>query len=912
MDKYEFGIKVEQIRKLMKKKDYITAVKIADGIDWEKVKDNQLLIMAADVYEIAGRYDDARDTLLLAYERTGLGRQLAYRLCRLSVKRGDFTEAEEFYNEFVRNSPRDAGKYILLYEIAKGKGEELEKQMTILEAYIEEDMDERWAFELAKVYHKARLREKCIEMCDTIILWFADGKYVEKALELKRLYTPLSESQRLKYEAQKSRKAKIKPDLINGGGEDSDFVDEEATVEPKIAEEKKVKSEIEMAKTKVIPTAVVEEALETLMNSDTEEKPLQVSMVAEKVTSEEILDEKMVGEILDEVHEADIDVNDIHIKDYSDNNKYDTINLQRELAQNVSSLFDNTIDIFKPNIKKETQLEESKKDDDQIEGQMSLEEVLAMFESGELQTRKEEPKVEEVEDIKESEQIEENEDCLEDIETNDEENVQFEEIEELEDVEDDFLEEQDDLFDDADSSYIEDEFDEDSYNEKVLGDTQRIDDILEAIDSAIEDNFEENVEEIVEDIIDEEMRVETTVDEPMPIIEESIVEDTIVEEDVEQETAIEESVVEEAIAEETTIEESVVEEDIIEETTIEESVVEEAIAEETTIEENVVEEDISEEHTIEEDGEAAKADVEDNEVPMFEIKETATEDDEEKGTEYSSEEPVRDFTEETKTSQKKVDVPSRTMVQPEMAKEELKNFIGRFAGVQGLDKQILKVMQNTIKVEKAPVKFIFVKGEVKSGKTTLAIEVLKLANKLMQRRDQRIAKIKAETINGKTIDGLLLKLDGSDVLIERVSDMAPESFVELIDKIKAEGKERIVIFEDEISLADAFLEKVPSSYATFANILDIKPNKIKDWTKIASNYAKSQGYGFDEMGTLALSEKIDQLRAITLVVQKDHIEQIVDRAIKNHNKFSLAKLFGRGNAKNEDGLKLLTEKDFMI
>ena len=169
MDKYEFNIKVEQIKKLMKKKDFITAVKIADTIDWEKVKENQLLIMAADVYEIAGKYDAAREALLLAYEKTGLGRQLAYRLCRLSVKRGDISEAEEFYQEFTQNSPRDAGKYILQYEMAKGRGESVEKQIEILEAYIEEDMDDRWAYELAKLYHKAHL---VINVLNSVILSF--------------------------------------------------------------------------------------------------------------------------------------------------------------------------------------------------------------------------------------------------------------------------------------------------------------------------------------------------------------------------------------------------------------------------------------------------------------------------------------------------------------------------------------------------------------------------------------------------------------------------------------------------------------------------------------------------------------------------------------------------------------------
>ncbi|MEE0685545.1 MAG: tetratricopeptide repeat protein, partial [Lachnospiraceae bacterium] len=363
MDRYEFDIKIEQIKKLMKKKDFATAVKIADSIEWKKVKENPLLIIAADVYEVSGKYDEAREVLLLAYEKTGLGRQLAYRLCRLSVKRGDFNEAEEFYDEFTHNSPYDAGKYILQYEMAKGKGESLETQISILETFIGEDMDDRWAFELAKLYHKAHLAEKCVELCDTIILWFADGKYVEKALELKQLYVPLSENQRIKYEAQKSKKDRMVAEAVQN------LVDGVSTEQPQETEKVEEVSEVSS------------EAAEVVEEVSSDE--VEVSSESEPVVEQE----DQAEEILDQVHEMDIDVNSIQVKDFSKSNQYDTINIQKELAKSVSTLFDNTVEIFKPVAPKTTVDEEQV--DDQIEGQMSLEEVLAMFESGEIQTRSE-------------------------------------------------------------------------------------------------------------------------------------------------------------------------------------------------------------------------------------------------------------------------------------------------------------------------------------------------------------------------------------------------------------------------------------------------------------------------------------------------------------------------------------------
>ena len=893
MDKYEFNIKVEQIKKLMKKKDFITAVKIADTIDWERVRENQLLIMAADVYEIAGRYDDARDVLLLAYEKTGLGRQLAYRLCRLSVKRGDIGEAEEFYQEFTQNSPRDAGKYILQYEMAKGRGESIEKQIEILETYIEEDMDDRWAYELAKLYHKAHLRDKCVEQCDTIILWFADGKYVEKALELKQLYVPLSESQRLKYEAQKSRKAEAKKDIIQiVKGQEEEAAELEKSEETEDAEEQAVATDK--------PADGVEHG------------SMSVEQPAISVNSEDnhTYTEKQDGDVLDEVHEADIDVNSIHVKDFSVDNKYDTVNLQRELAQSMKSLFDNTVEIFKPNARKEEPAEEPV-EDDQIEGQMSLEEVLAMFESGELQTRKEseetaeetaveetvieETAIEEESDIVSAEDSDVNNDINSDEDNNKDNDViedvivendiqeatmevsgevsfgavEDMEIEELEDIEDEENLDDEQFADEEEVFEVEDL--------EPIEDTEMVDDVDENISDDMEDDgFGDNSseEELLADIIAREIQIDISEE-----IDDEIAENT---DDVEEMDEEEEEfeVAEEEYSEET-------ESDIQESSPIMFD----------------LKDDVTEDDNLDEVEEATELDNEDEESEFDE-------------EESVYEEDIENDIEETASDEKQEEIGKpapavRASIQSEKAKEELKNFIARFSGVQGLDKQILKVMQTTLKVEKAPVKFILVKGEVKSGKTTLAIEVLKLANKIMQRRDQKIAKIKAESINGKSIDGLLKKLDGSDILIERVSDMEPDTFVEFIDKLNAEGRERFVIFEDEKSLADAFLEKVPESHREFANMLDIKQNRIKDWTKMASDYAKKQGYTFDEMGTLALSAKIDQLRAITLVVHKNHVEQLVDGAIKSYNKFSIGKLFRKFTEKNDDGLKVLTEKDFM-
>ena len=818
MDRYEFDIKIEQIKKLMKKKDFATAVKIADSIEWKKVKENPLLIIAADVYEISGKYDEAREVLLLAYEKTGLGRQLAYRLCRLSIKRGDFKEAEEFYEEFTHNSPYDAGKYILQYEMAKGKGESLENQISILETFIAEDMDDRWAYELAKLYHKAHLSDKCVELCDTIILWFADGKYVEKALELKQLYVPLSENQRLKYEAQISKKDRMVAAAVQ------ELVDNGSAVETLKSDDENVSDENEEAIEEATNTTATEEEVEAQADDASNE-------------SEE-------AEILDQVHELDIDVNAIRVKDFSVSHTYDTMNIQKELAKSVSTLFDNTIEVFKPVAPKNPVEEETA--DDQIEGQMSLDEVLAMFESGELGGKSEESEDEVAEDslaeVEAAEEIieEELEEIVEEaVEEELEEIVEEAVEEEIEDTIEEELGLIDDELDDSEEANEEETF------EEAISDLDEVEALSQVIAKEIQAEIAEEIAEVIEEAKEEKAMNLFELDEEMEEVFEEVDEELEADLDEEVEEELEEAI-----------------EEFQEEL--------EAVETEEADEEDSDEEDSDEEDSVEEE------------------------------------------TKEEKEAKKETSAaPANGMKQAEIAKIELKKFISKFTGIKGLDKQILKVLQTALKVNADPVKFIFVKGEIRSGKTTLAIEVIKVINRIIQRKDQKIAKIKGISINDKSIDSLLETLDGSDVLIERVSDMDIDVFIEFVQKLREEGKSRVVIFEDEKTLAEGYLEELPEEFSDFTNVIDIKLNEIRDWATIAENYAKERGYSIDAMGTLALSAKIDQLRAVTLVIHKNHIEQLIDEAILDAEKFSVKKFFGKLFGKKETGLKPLTEKNFI-
>ena len=218
MDKYEYKLKLDQMKSAFAEGNYHMAEELADSINWKRVRNANSLIKAGEVYETAERYDDAKEMFLLAYERSPIGRTIVYRLAELAIHVGNYDEAMEYYEEFVEMAPNDSLKFVLKYKIYKAKGESLAEQIQILEDLKEQEYIEEWAYELAYLYHQAGMSEKCVEACDELILWFGDGAYVEKALELKMLYQPLTKQQEEKYRQFRQKRDGVRPnDMLNSG-----------------------------------------------------------------------------------------------------------------------------------------------------------------------------------------------------------------------------------------------------------------------------------------------------------------------------------------------------------------------------------------------------------------------------------------------------------------------------------------------------------------------------------------------------------------------------------------------------------------------------------------------------------------------------------------------------------------------
>lgn len=240
MDKYEYQLKTEHIRQVAARKEYGEAAKLCDTIDWTKIRDVKMLTLAADIYTAVGEYEKAIDILQQAYEYAAMGRRIVYRLTELALKADSYDDAKNYFEEFCRIAPNDQGRYILLYKMARYQKATLDEKIKILEAYKREDFDEKWAYELAVLYAMNNEKDKCIQLCDDIILWFGLGKYVEKALSLKSQFAPLTPAQKEKVQKFADKKAQEENEKLQKKQEEQEKKESQAELAKKAAAQEKI------------------------------------------------------------------------------------------------------------------------------------------------------------------------------------------------------------------------------------------------------------------------------------------------------------------------------------------------------------------------------------------------------------------------------------------------------------------------------------------------------------------------------------------------------------------------------------------------------------------------------------------------------------------------------------------------
>lgn len=1039
MDKSEYNLKIEELKTAMHAHDFEKAVDVADSLDIKKIRDNNLLSLIADAYELTGDNEQAKKILLMAYENTNTGRQLAYRLCLISIKLKELDEANEFYQDFIEMAPRDSARFILKYKMAKAKKKPVEELIKILEDYVNIDMEEKWAYELAKLYDIAGEGEKCVNMCDEISLWFAEGKYVVKAMDLKKKYESLTSTQQDNYNKKSENKSKEQEEKKASTQELMDKIMEKTSIKSRIDEAVKEANE------RKAESKTIEEVTGTEKNID------KIKAVGKEAADTESFDfpeinESVVEEIkpYDDIEGATIDVNsmthpqeveEIKIPGISD----DLNELESDSSDKAEAEKEDVVaktDKEKKRLKlrpfsvKPKKTENPLKEDKKVEAPVNAKVPLEEDEDFKLinpddVSKVEEPVIDDLgEDTTETVDMEFDED-MDMVMKSDEEK---EDILNVDDVEDILHQLQARGILKAETvnsavSIIENvretkkESKEEKPDEKDVStldrwqeDNVEVEKPLEKEQTSVEDNTSDNeenkasqveipdLEEIPDEVEDlpeepEKEEVETTenqdaseleviesqeeepevdiekIAESIPDIEEIQVAEEAQPEEIPSEQEVAENVQKEASetaedlgktaiftipkadietgnntgevvvdeelpnidAPEIDLETGIPEQDLCEDTKNAEESTENENAEsvdaeksESTENEEAVQEEPAQDNSIDLDIHSTKdlsAKVEvisgtDWEQPEYEEKLEEEEEQLEVAKE-EAEEGTPERTSEGELLNRILNKNNEEIPEPELvATEEELSVFKNFFNVEGLEDNIQEVVKELIAGYtpngKSTDGNVVILGEEKTGKTSLAVEIIKLVNKKRGRRNRRLAKIDATALNKRGFRNSLNKLLGSDLIVENAEKLGAMILSEVVDVSGMFTDDMLIILEGETEPMEKMLKDSPRLSKVFNHVIRIKQYDIKEWVEYGKRYAKDKGYVMEELASLAFYKAIDDYFGEHKGIGRADVEKLVDTAIANSHKLGrkLSGLFSSN--KNDDGLYILIESDFIF
>ena len=874
MDKYEYNLKLDQIKSLSSEENYVGAAEIADTINWNKIKNINTLVKAGEIYEKAERYDDARDILLMAYDRSPIGRMIIYRLAEVAIKMGDYDAATEYYDEFVEIAPHDDLRYVLKYSIKKGQGASYDELIEILEEFKEQEYTEEWAYELAYLYHKAGKTEKCIEACDELILWFGDGPYVERALELKMLYQPLTKDQEEKYRKfrfEQEGKTQIDAAEMTKAGE---LAHDTVTIpQVEVNQEKfntvNLQKEIAKGMQQIIDAKEKGEVADTMDNI----KKIVDEIPYLKLPKEE--EEK--SSLQDTQHIATDEEIDGSLKH----------NFQEMLGEDS----DGQISMV---MKEKTQLEH------QITGQMSIQDVLddwektrraaeaALYEADQQKLESAKARaLQEAGDIMErlndvipkldagvtpKELLEEQ--YLQSQSTTELPKIDFKPIIQNSNVVDAVKEEEfDNEIDEIEPEIEPEEFDipDEEFEEasEMDEDTKNIsDDIPDISDEEYQDGSDEEYQdgsvEEYQDGSDEEYQNDQEKEAETMEEENDSVEDT---EEYEQKDTIDSD------------------DNVI-------SRVQDAIKKQVDEKFNHVNDFIGEEVSkltadnpeIERKIEMAKT----RKIPEIQIPEDLGID------------------EEAIVESKKL----------EQLTDEQKSIFSYFIPVKGMEDQLCRayngVMEHFAKKETAKTGNLIIQGAPGCGKTVLATSFIKVLQKGGEQPTGKIGKIDASALNKKDVQQLVRKVAGGCLIIERAGDINKSTAQSLSYIMEHDITGTLYILEDtskgikkalaaDAEFAEKFTERI--SVPIFTN---------DELVSFALSYSSELGYKIDEMAILALHNRISNIERLDQATTLTEVKEIVDEAIDREAHGGLKKAISILTAKRytEDDKIVLTENYF--
>lgn len=866
MDKYEYKLKLDQMKSLTAEGKYEEAAEIADTINWRKIKNINALVKVGEIYEKVGRYDESKDVLLTAYDKSPIGRMIIYRLAEVAVRTKSFDEAKEYYQEFVEIAPHDNLKYVLKYEISKAQGADIGTLIGILEELKEQEYSEEWAYELAYLYHKAGMSEKCIDACDELILWFGDGPYVERALELKMLYQPLTKQQEDKYRTFRQRHdgvVEVRPEDPLESGE----------IVPEPVQIKDVKMSAERFNTQNLQEEL-QRSMQEIMNA-TEKEAVNDTMDNIKKLVEDIPYLQIPSEKEEEPQEEEV---------------YQHIETDEEIDNSLKSNFQEML--VDEDGQMSLYMQGGRVAEPQVSGQMSIEDVLADWEktkrAAEAALQEAEQRKLESAKARALQEAEELLGRLADVIPMLDSGLTPKDL-----LDQKYLSKDGQPNDNAVSmvtnmnQFLQQEID------RLSDENAQMDEQLAAVGAspvgdymanagvAAEDAAQNIVAAGVQELMTEEELPEIAMPEGLDDIDNQWEDEDFEELDAEvpQENAA-------SLAEHTA-----------------EQTKPEALAEaDDTMEAGTSAEDVEAAILAETARQMAKESVEKEELPEIELP-----GDLDLGKEETAEEILPAIAE-----------PEAFEVPDTISKlsKELREIFTYFVPITGMEEQLCQALtgasQHLAKGTTAGTGNMIIQGGSGSGKTVLATSMIKALQKETGKPNGKIGKIEASVLNQKDVAALLKKVAGGCLIIEKAGDLSRETALKLSLLLEQDTSGVLVIIEDTKHGIQKALSRDDGFAAKFSEKINIPIFTSDELVSFAKSYANELGYTIDEMGVLALYNSISNIEHADRETTLTEVKEIVDKAVAHSEKGGLKKAFSIITSRryDEDDYIILREKDF--
>ena len=885
MDKYEYNLKLDQIKALSAEEGYMSAAEIADSINWNKIKNVNTLVKIGEIYEKAERYQDARDILLMAYDRSPIGRMIIYRLAEVAIKMGDYDAATEYYDEFVEIAPHDDMKYVLRYAIKKGQGASFDELITILEEYKDEEYTEEWAYELAYLYHKAGKADKCIDACDELILWFGDGPYVERALELKMLYQPLTKAQEEKYrrfKAEKEKPAKIKDEaevteigameMVKGG----EIVHDDVTIPQITVNQEKfntVNLQQEIAKG-------MQQIMEAKGKNEVADTMDTIKKIVEDIPYLKL--EKEQEEYVQQPEETE------HIATDEEIDGSLKLNFKELLGEDADGQMSMVMS-------EKTQLEH------QITGQMSIQDVLEEWEktrhAAEIALKEAEQQKLESAKARALQEAGDIMERLNDVIPKLDAGVTPKEL-----LEEEYLKVPVDIIEQK--AAVKEPEEEQKPDMQELYADETVDEVQEPQD-APEDTIDEAQEpqeapkEAIEEAQEPQETPEDTIDEAQEPQEAP--EDTIDEAQEPQEApeeAIEEAI--EEVQESREVPEEAADEarepvgepeDII---MAEESEKDEILMQPTTMMPEItddmlnVDDDTSDDETSQEKENVSEKRDFDHVTSFIEqeiAKMTAKNPGLEKKLDMAKTRKMPDISLPEDLDSEEDDSKLKETKHIKELTSEQKAIFSYFIPVKGMEDQICKaynaVLDHFNRKENASTGNLIIQGEQGCGKTMLATSFIKVLQKDGEQLTGKMGKIDAAALNKKDVQQVVRKITGGCLIIERAGDIDRSIAAQLSFLMEHDITGTLYILEDTSKGIKKALSMDEGFASKFTEKISVPIFTNDELVLFAKSYSAELGYKIDEMAILALHNRISNIeridQATTLTEVKDIIDEAIDR-----------------------------------